>query len=101
MHYTYIFEQTFLKEKYQGRYNLTNVLQSYLLSLFIQPLYIRACFFCPLAIQIQIHAVWHDFNLRNKGTPHQTFPSLPKLTSAVSLRKQGTCADTAYKTNGF
>ena len=30
------------------------------------------------------------FSLRKQGTPHQTFPSQPELTSAASLRKQGT-----------
>ena len=32
---------------------------------------------------------------------HQTLPSQPELTSAVSLRKQGTCADIIYKMNGL
>ena len=30
--------------------------------------------------------------------PHQTFQSFPELTSAVSLQKQGPCADTAQFT---
>ena len=44
-----------------------------------------------------VNSVCTIFNLRKQGTPHQTFPSQPELTSAVSLRKQGT----VYKTNGL
>ena len=41
-----------------------------------------------------VNSVCTIFGLRKQGTPHQTFLSWPELTSAVSLRKQGTCADT-------
>ena len=48
-----------------------------------------------------VNSVCTIFSLKKQGTPHQTFPRYPELTSAVSLRKQGTCADTVCKTNGL
>ena len=48
-----------------------------------------------------VNSVCTIFCVRKQGTLHQTFQSLPELTSAVSLRKQGTCADTVDKMNGL
>ena len=48
-----------------------------------------------------VNCVCTIFILWKQGHSHQTFPNFPELTSAVSLRKQGPCAVTVYKTNGF
>ena len=39
-----------------------------------------------------VNSVCTIFILRKQDTPHQTVPRQPELTSAVSLRKQGTCS---------
>ena len=42
-----------------------------------------------------VNSVCTIFGLRKQGT------NLLKLASAISLRKEGTCAGTVYKTNGL